>query len=345
MGIAIKMCTCYSKQEIVSNAKSNIEIDWIFLYSTKKNINIENSYVNNIEPINKKKKINNDIYINQSNETQEYNNISSNGTTPKGKGELYYSQIIKEKEKEKLKKNKNEKDKKNNKSKNNNNIPYSSNESINEEEYENMNISDTVLSELSLTEKLKLIPKDKYKKIKGRNNINIIIIGFNEVGKSSLCIRLVENKFEDFYIPSICNEKFSKMMKYNEHKYKVNFLAMLGGDKIQKQYNNILDKGDFFILLYDITKIRSFNIINLYLKQIKKYLFFYDKEGKNPNFCIVGNKSDLVEEKKVTSDFVNKSIQKNNFKHFDISIKTGRSIANIIQIFLQIFDNVAFSYK
>jgi GTPase SAR1 family protein len=52
------------------------------------------------------------------------------------------------------------------------------------------------LSELSLTEKLKLIPKDKYKKIKGRNNINIIIIGFNEVGKSSLCIRLVENNLK-----------------------------------------------------------------------------------------------------------------------------------------------------
>ena len=83
----------------------------------------------------------------------------------------------------------------------------------------------------------------------------------------------------------------------------------------------------------------------MYLKQIKKYLFFYDKEGKNPNFCIVGNNSDLVEEKKVTSDFINKSIQKNNFKHFDISIKSGRNIANIIQIFLQIFDNVAFSYK
>ena len=47
----------------------------------------------------------------------------------------------------------------------------------------------------------------------------------------------------------------------------------------------------------------------------------------------------------MTSDIVNKSIQKNNFKHFDISIKTGINIANIIQIFLQIFDNVAFSYK
>ena len=49
MGIAIKMCTYYSQQEIVSNAKSNIEIDGIFLFNTKNNINIENSYVNNIK--------------------------------------------------------------------------------------------------------------------------------------------------------------------------------------------------------------------------------------------------------------------------------------------------------
>ena len=134
------------------------------------------------------------------------------------------------------------------------------------------------------------------------------------------------------------------MMVYNEHNYKINFSVILASTKIQKQ-DILLNNADFFLLIYDITKIRSFNLINLYLKQLKKYLYFYDKEGKSPNFCVVGNKSDLEGERKVSIEIVDKCIQKYNIKHFNISIKTGKNINNIIQSFIQIFDKVAFSGK
>ena len=65
-----------------------------------------------------------------------------------------------------------------------------------EEDFENMDISDTILSEIALNDKLKTISREKKKKIKGRNYINIVILGHNEVGKSSFCIRYVENKYE-----------------------------------------------------------------------------------------------------------------------------------------------------
>ena len=134
------------------------------------------------------------------------------------------------------------------------------------------------------------------------------------------------------------------MTVYNDHNYKINFLVILGGDKIQKQ-DNLLSTGDFFLFWYDITKIRSFNQINLYLKQVKKFLFFYDKECKIANFCLAGNKSDLEGERKVGMEIINKCIQKYNIKHFDISIKMGKNVNNIIQYFIQIFDKYAFSSK
>ena len=142
----------------------------------------------------------------------------------------------------KIKKNTKDNDKKYNKPKGKKATGVTSD---NDDEYENVNISDTILSELVLSDKIKTIPKEKKKKIKGRNNINIIIIGYNEVGKSSFCLRFVENKFEDFYIPSICNENFYKMMGFNEHNYKINFSVILGGTKIQKQ-DNLLSSADFF---------------------------------------------------------------------------------------------------
>ena len=343
MGVAIEMCTCSPQQAIIPNCKSNLENDGINQYNSNINNIINNN--NNIENIKKKKKISNGVLINneQSNDTETFKNALSNDasiSTPKNKGESIYSQKVKKREKEK--RSKKESDKKTNKSKN----QKQENAQDNEEELEldNIIISDTVLSELIISEKISKIPKEKKKKIKGRNNINIIVIGFNEVGKSSFCIRFVENKFEDFYIPSICNENFYKMMVYNDHSYRVNFLVILGGEKIQKQ-DNILGTGDFFIFLYDITKIRSFNQINIYLKQLKKYLFLYDKEGKSPNFCLIGNKCDLEGERKVGLEIINKCIVKFGIKHFDISVRTAKNMNNLIQFFVGIFDKIAFSDK
>jgi len=216
---------------------------------------------------------------------------------------------------------------------------------INEEDYkEIVNISETIVSEIIINEKPKTISKEKKKKIKGRNIINIFILGYNEVGKSAFCIRFVENKYEDFYIPSIGIENYSKIIAYNERSYKLNFSVLWGELDAQKQ-ENLLSTIDFFFLIYDITKIISFNQINIYLKQLKKYLFLYDKEGKSPNFCLIGNKCDLEGERKVGLETINKCIAKFGIKHFDISVRTAKNMNNLIQFFIGIFDKIAFPEK
>ena len=354
MGIVIEMCAC-PQQAIIPNSKLNLENEGVNLYnSNKSNIKNENNENNenndntgnndnndnndnNIQQIKKRKKTSNGTKVNndQNNDAETYKNISSNGAVGiilENKKETSISQKSKKKEEKRKKEIEKKISKKKSKKEESN------------DDLGNIIVSDTILSEISIPDKIKTISKEKKKKIKGRNNINIILIGYNEVGKSSFCIRLVENKFEDFYIPSICNENFSKIQVYNEHNYKVNFWVILGGAQIQKQ-DNVFNNADFFMLLYDITKIRSFNQLNVYIKQIRKLLFFYDKEGKSPNFFLVGNKSDLEMERKIGVDFINKCIQKNNIKHFDISIKTGKNINNLIQSFIQIFDKVAFSNK
>ena len=213
-----------------------------------------------------------------------------------------------------------------------------------EEDFENMDISDTILSEIVLSEKLKTISREKKKKIKGRNYINVVILGFNEVGKSSFCIRYVENKYEGYYIPSIGVENYTKLIAYNDRSYKINFFVIWGGAKIRQQ-KNLLEAADFFLIIYDITKIRSFNQINLYLKVIKKYLVLFDKEGKSPNFCLAGNKSDLEGERKIGLDYINKCIDKNKIKHFDISTKTTKNMNSLILYFVNIFDKISSSDK
>jgi len=237
---------------------------------------IDNKYDNNVEGINvnlteekkNKKKVNNNANNEPNNDAETYNKFSSKGAFKyikhSSKNDIQKEDKLsqkestnkkeeknkdKEKNKEKKKKKKKSKngEEKNITSENDINSKKNSNNKIisNEEDYKEIDISDTILSEIVLNEKPKTIAKDMKKKIKGRNNINIVILGYNEVGKSAFCIRFVENKFEDFYIPSIGIEKFVKMTAYNSRNYKINFAVICGSDKLNK-WINLIEEADFF---------------------------------------------------------------------------------------------------
>jgi len=218
MGVFTEMCNCPNQQVVSPGQKLNINND------LENNALINQDQKQNVEEKNGKKKNNNN---NEANNDAETYNLSLKGgiMAPKRK----------KKAKDKLSNKDVEKEKKENMI-NNNLIDDTSDES---------NISDSVVSDIVLTEKLKLISKEKKSKFKDSNKINIVIIGQKEVGKSSFCIRFVENRFEDFYIPSIGVEKFAKMTAYNSRNFKINFSVICGSDKLKK-WINLIEEADFF---------------------------------------------------------------------------------------------------
>ena len=322
MGNTIQLCNCGGKQQVSPNAIAVVD-------------NKNNKNNNNIseEDKNQRKISNVVVNIEQNNDAETYKNIlSSKGVqlSPCVKKESSSPKIPKRIEDANAEStgSKEKEDKKEEKNDENKNTTIT--------------ISDNILMEITLDEKPVVITKERKKKIKGRNCINIIILGDNKVGKSAFCIRFAQNKYEDFYIPSIGIENYQKMIAYNERSYRLIFTVIYGEIKMERQ-ESLLSTADFFFLFYDITKIRSFNINNIYLKQINKYLFSYDKEGNSPNFCLVGNKIDLEGERKVDCTFVNKCIDKYGLKHFDVSVRTAKNLNNLIQFFVSIYDKIAFS--
>ena len=191
MGIFTDMCICPNQQVVSANQNLNVRND------LESNILMQAENKDNLEEKNDNKKNNNNNEVNNDAETY---NVSSKGGMMASKR--------KKKAKDKLSHKGTEKDKreKNKKNEEQNMI----NNGLIDDNIDDSNISDTIVSDIILSEKLKLIPKEKKSKMKESNKINIVIIGQKEVGKSSFCIRFVENRFEDFYIPSIGVENLRK---------------------------------------------------------------------------------------------------------------------------------------
>ena len=233
MGIFTEMCNCPAQQMIAPNQKSNIEND------------INNDDMNNIQNINQENR-NNPIEKNskkginnyEANNDAETYNISIKGGKASSKHKKKGKDNISRKGTHNKRKKKSDKK-----------LIESSNSlmlnGLIESNADDMNISDSLVTDITLREKLKYISKDKLSKMRDSNKINIVIIGQKEVGKSSFCIRFVENKFEDFYIPSIGKEIFSKNIGYNSRNYKVTFAVICGSDKLRNQIN-LIEEADFF---------------------------------------------------------------------------------------------------
>lgn len=236
MGILTEMCNCPNQQTISSNQKSNIENY------------INNNDLNNIQNINPENK-NNLIEKNSKKgaTTNEANNDAEtyNISVKVGKQTSKHKKKGKDKLSRKGTDNKDTKKRKFDKKKSNEQSVNMMANGLIENNVEDMNISESLVTDITLRDKLKSISKEKVSKIKGSNKINIVIIGQKEVGKSSFCIRFVENRFEDFYIPSIGVEKFAKMTAYNSRNYKVNFSIICGSDKL-RNWINLIEEADFF---------------------------------------------------------------------------------------------------
>ena len=241
MGIFTDTCICQNQPIVAANKNlsQKEEVD--------NNIIINQDNKENLEEKKDNKKINNNEVSNDA----ETFNVSSKGgmiapkRKKKGKDKLNNKVIEKEKKgKEKEKKQEKKADEQN-----------MINNVFIEDTFDDSNINDTVVSDIVLSEKLKLIPKEKRIKLKDSNKINIVIIGQKEVGKSSFCIRFVENKFEDFYIPSIGIEKFVKMTAYNSRNYKINFAVICGSDKLNK-WINLIEEADFFFFFTTLLKLK-----------------------------------------------------------------------------------------
>lgn len=230
MGIFTDMCICPNQQIVSANQNLNVKND------LESNVLMQTENKDNLgEKNDNKKNNNNNNNNNEVNNDAETYNVSSKGGMMASKR--------KKKGKDKLSHKGTEKDKKekNKKTEENNMI----NNGLIEDNFDDSNISNIIVSDIILSEKLRIIPKEKKSKMKQSNKINIVIIGQKEVGKSSFCIRFVENRFEDFYIPSIGVEKFAKMTAYNSRNFKINFAVICGSDKLKK-WINLIEEADFF---------------------------------------------------------------------------------------------------
>uniref|UniRef100_A0A1I7UBQ3 Ras-related protein Rab-21 n=1 Tax=Caenorhabditis tropicalis TaxID=1561998 RepID=A0A1I7UBQ3_9PELO len=121
----------------------------------------------------------------------------------------------------------------------------------------------------------------------------VVLLGEGCVGKSSLVLRFVENKFSSRHLSTIQASFQSKTINIDDCKAELHIWDTAGQEKYHALGPIYYRGSNGVLLVFDITDRRSFEKVKNWVLEIKTCL------GKSAEILIVGNKTDLEDERKI----------------------------------------------
>ncbi len=151
--------------------------------------------------------------------------------------------------------------------------------------------------------------------------IKLIIIGDSGVGKSNYLYRFVEERFCPVHEATIGFDYKSKLCSLPKSKKKVKFQIWdtAGQEKYMSINKNLFQRVQGIILMYDITSQKTFDNLRQWMNVINQLA------GEMP-LILIGNKIDLVDERKVPKEKGEQFANDNNIKFFESSGKNGENV-------------------
>ncbi|KAF8460288.1 P-loop containing nucleoside triphosphate hydrolase protein [Kalaharituber pfeilii] len=127
-----------------------------------------------------------------------------------------------------------------------------------------------------------------------RREYNIVVLGAGGVGKSCLTAQFVQNVWLEAYDPTI-EDSYRKIIEVDGRSCVLEILDTAGTEQFTAMREIYMKTGQGFLLVYSITSLSTLNELTELRDQILRI-----KEAASVPLVIVGNKSDLEEDRAVS---------------------------------------------
>ncbi len=154
----------------------------------------------------------------------------------------------------------------------------------------------------------------------------ILLLGDSEVGKSCFLMRYADDVFVDNYITTIgLDYKLKYITLDSGETIKVQLWDTAGQDRYRTIAKNYYKGSHGILLLYDITKVNSFENIREWIKDIREEVY------EKTIIFLIGNKNDKVNERAISTEQGQKLAEEYNLPFFEASAKSGQNVNEIFK--------------
>jgi Ras-related protein Rab-1A len=159
----------------------------------------------------------------------------------------------------------------------------------------------------------------------------VLLLGDTDIRKSSLILRYTEETFNSKLVNSIGVDFKMKKKEIDGKIIKVQIWDTAGHERFRSITYSYYRGANAIIIVFDITDKKSFLSITEWLKQIEKHA------KENVFKFLVGNKSDLAEERKVTFEEAKEYADKHDLPYIETSAKEGININELFESSIKSF--------
>ena len=162
-----------------------------------------------------------------------------------------------------------------------------------------------------------------------------VIVGDSGVGKSCLMHHFIYNKFKSDTKQTIGVDFSGKVIQVGDQSIKLQIWDTAGQEKFRSVARSYYRGAIGIIIVYDITKVESFQHVSTWLSDAKSY-------ARNEcSVCLVGNKSDLAQSRAVATNNSEQFAKDNNLINFECSALTGNNVEEIFtSLTKQVLDKI-----
>ena len=163
-------------------------------------------------------------------------------------------------------------------------------------------------------------------------DIKIITLGDSHVGKSSLIVKYIDNKFSNVYMSTIGFDLKHKQINLKDGtEAKIMIYDTAGQERFKSLAANYIKKANGILLVYDIAEHSTFENIGMWMESIT------EEKGDKLPIVLVGNKADLDDERQVLYKEGKDLAENKGFHFYETSCKNG---ANVTECFLDLAELV-----
>jgi len=148
--------------------------------------------------------------------------------------------------------------------------------------------------------------------------LKVVLVGDSCVGKSSLLLRYTENTFNDNYISTIGVDFKIKVIELAGQSVKMQLWDTAGQERFVGITQNYYRGAHSVMVVYDLTNSESYQNLRRWIDEIKRHMHL-----DMPFILIVGNKCDLVIDRKQIPDLNQDYLQQLNIQFIETSAKSS----------------------
>lgn len=156
-----------------------------------------------------------------------------------------------------------------------------------------------------------------------RVSFKVVLLGEGAVGKTSLLLRYVENKFNDRHIQTLQAAFLSKKLNIAGRRVNLSVWDTAGQERFHALGPIYYRESQGALLVYDVTDEDSFRKVKSWVKELRKML------GTDVCLRIIGNKIDLEKDRHVSLEEAMQYAESVGAKHFLTSAKLNRGIEDV----------------